>query len=97
MAATETEQEQASSDVQSQDSEQATAQTVELEEAQDAGGEPGEANLDILLDVNMPVTVNLGKTEVPLRRLLQLGPGSVLQLDKQIGQPAELYVQDLSM
>ena len=89
MAPTETEQEQTSLDTRS------TAQNVELEEVQDIAGEPGEANLDILLDVNMPVTVNLGKTEVPFRRLLQLGPGSVLELDKQIGQPAELYVQDV--
>jgi flagellar motor switch protein FliN len=89
MAPTETEQEQTSLDTRS------TAQNVELEEVQDIAGESGEANLDILLDVNMPVTVNLGKTEVPFRRLLQLGPGSVLELDKQIGQPAELYVQDV--
>ena len=75
---------------------QTETQNAEFAEAQDTGGTPGEENLDILLDINMPISVNLGKTEVPFRRLLQLGPGSVLQLDKTIGQPAELYVQDIN-
>ncbi len=39
--------------------------------------------------------VNIGAIEVPFKRLLQLGPGAVLQLDKPIGQPADLYVQDI--
>jgi len=75
---------------------QTEAQNAEFAEAQDTGPAGGEENLDILLDINMPIAVNLGKTEVPFRRLLQLGPGSVLQLDKTIGQPAELYVQDIN-
>ena len=81
---------------QTQVNQQTEAQNAEFAEAQDAGGSTGDENLDILLDINMPVAVNLGKTEVPFRRLLQLAPGSVLQLDKTIGQPAELYVQDIS-
>ena len=71
------------------------AQNAEFTEAEDAGGAPSEENLDVLLDINMPITVNIGSTEVPFKRLLQLGPGSVLQLDKTIGQPAELRVQDI--
>jgi len=81
---------------QTQGNQQTEAQNAEFAEAQDTGGATGEENLDILLDINMPIAVNLGKTEVPFRRLLQLGPGSVLQLDKTIGQPAELYVQDIN-
>ena len=75
--------------------EQTQVQNAELTEAQDVEGAPGEENLDVLLDINMPITVNIGKSVVPFRRLLQLGPGSVLQLDKTIGQPAELYIQDV--
>ncbi len=75
--------------------EQTQGQNAELTEAQDVEGAPGEENLDVLLDINMPITVNIGKSVVPFRRLLQLGPGSVLQLDKTIGQPAELYIQDV--
>jgi flagellar motor switch protein FliN/FliY len=69
-------------------------QNVELDEAVEAGSETGE-NLGILLDIQMSATVVLGNTKVPFKRLLQLSPGSVLKLDKSIGQPAELYVQDI--
>lgn len=54
-----------------------------------AGGQ-----LDILLDMDVPVTVTLGVTQVPVRRLLQLGPGAVLQLDKSIEAPVDLYLKD---
>ncbi len=69
-------------------------QNAELTETAEGGG-TGQASLDVLLEINMPVTVNIGAIEVPFKRLLQLGPGAVLQLDKPIGQPADLYVQDI--
>jgi len=71
-------------------------QTAEFEEACDAGPAAQE-NLAMLLDIQMPITVVLGKTEVPFRRLLQLGPGSVLELDQAVGQPADLYVQGVRL
>jgi flagellar motor switch protein FliN/FliY len=55
----------------------------------------GQENLDLLLDIQMPITVIIGKAEIPLKKLLQLAPGSVLNLDKSIGQPVELFVQDI--
>jgi flagellar motor switch protein FliN/FliY len=69
-------------------------QSVEFLEAAETEGGGSTGNLDILLDVNVPVTVNVGRTEIPIRRLLQLGPGSILQLDKPIGAPADLYLRD---
>ena len=74
----------------------AAVQTADFEEASDAGPS-GRENLSMLLDIQMPITVVLGKTEVPFRRLLQLGPGSVLELDEAVGQPAELYVQGIRL
>lgn len=71
-------------------------QNVEFDQASDAGPAAQE-NLAMLLDIQMPITVVLGKTEVPFRRLLQLGPGSVLELDQAVGQPADLYVQDVRL
>jgi len=38
--------------------------------------------------------VVLGTTQVPIRRLLQLGPGSVLKLEKSIETPVDLYLKD---
>ena len=89
------ETEQVEAPEQEQKSDQVEAQNVEFSEAQEGDVSPDETSLDILLDITMPITVNLGKVEVPFKRLLQLGPGSVLQLDKTIGQPAELCVQGI--
>jgi len=54
----------------------------------------GTGQLDILLDMDVPVTVVLGATQIPVRRLLQLGPGAVLRLEKPIESPAELFLKD---
>jgi flagellar motor switch protein FliN/FliY len=96
MAETEQAQTEQAEQKQTEGQQQTEAQNAEFAEAQDTGGAPSEENLDLLLDISMPVTVNLGKTDVPFKRLLQLGPGSVLQLDKTVGEPAELYVQDIA-
>lgn len=78
---------------QEQETETTQAQNVEFTEATDDSSVGSDGNLDLLLDITMSVTVNLGDAQVPIKRLLQLGPGSVLQLDKLIDEPAELYVQ----
>jgi flagellar motor switch protein FliN/FliY len=70
------------------------AQSVEFSEAVEAEGAGGTGSIDILLDMNVPVTVAIGQTEITVRRLLQLGPGSILKLDKPIDLPADLYLRD---
>ncbi len=87
---------QAQDETQPQEETNATSvQNAEFSEAQETEVVAGEENLDILLDISMPLTINLGNTVMPFRKLLQLGPGSVIQLDKAIGQPAELFIQDI--
>jgi flagellar motor switch protein FliN/FliY len=49
-------------------------------------------NLDILLDVPLQVTVELGKTMIPIRQILEYGQGSLITLDKQAGEPIDLLV-----
>ncbi len=49
-------------------------------------------NLEILLDVPVEVTVELGSCQMPMRDVLQLGNGSVVQLDKIADAPVELLV-----
>ena len=70
------------------------AQSVEFSEADETENTDAGASIDILLDLNVPVTVAIGRKEVPVQRLLQLGPGSVLKLDKPITAPADLYLKD---
>lgn len=70
------------------------AQSVEFPEAADTGAGGAGTSIDILLDMEVPVTVCLGKTAIPIQRLLQLSPGSVLRLDKSVDMPVELYLKD---
>ena len=50
------------------------------------------ANLEILLDVPVKLTVELGSCQMPMRDVLQLNLGSVVQLDKIANTPVDLYV-----
>jgi len=51
-------------------------------------------NIDILLDVPLEVSVELGRTKLVIKDLIQLGPGSIIELDKLIGEPVDLLVND---
>jgi len=73
---------------------QKQVQSVEFPEASGKGPAGSPNKLDILLDMSVPVAVSIGRTEIPVRQLLQLGPGSVLKLDKAIDEPADLYLKD---
>ena len=70
------------------------AQSAEFSEVNATGDTGAGGSIDLLLDVDIAVTVAIGQTEIPVRRLLRLGPGSVLELDKSIGEPADLYLRD---
>ncbi len=69
------------------------AQSVEFSEAVEAEVAGAGGSVDILLDMTVPVTVTIGQTEIPVQRLLRLGPGSVLKLDKSIDEPVDLYLR----
>jgi len=49
-------------------------------------------NLDFILDIPLKVSVELGRSQVVIKDLLQLGQGSVLELDKLAGEPLEVLV-----
>lgn len=70
------------------------AQSVEFSEAAGTEAATGAGSIDVLLAMDVSVTVVIGQTELPVKRLLQLGPGSVLKLDKSIDEPADLYLRD---
>lgn len=69
------------------------AQSAEFSEAVEAEVAGAGGSIDILLDMTVPVTVTIGQTEIPVQRLLRLGPGSVLKLDKSIDDPVDLYLR----
>ena len=51
-------------------------------------------NLDFILDIPLKVSVELGRAKVVIKDLLQLGQGSVLELNKLAGEPLEVKVND---
>jgi len=53
-----------------------------------------EKALDIVLDVKVKVTVQLGSCQLPMRDVLELAPGSVIQLMQHASDPVGLYVND---
>jgi len=53
-----------------------------------------QRDIDFLLDIPLEVTVELGRTKMAVRDLLQLGQGSILELDKSAGEPLEILVNN---
>ena len=78
----------------------AGATAVEEQEGdtnQEEGGkadEGKEANLDLILEIPLSVTVELGRSKMLINDLLQLGQGSVVELTKLVGDPLEVLVND---
>ncbi len=70
--------------------------TEEKEEVENKTEEDGEKtpNLDFILDIPLKLTVELGRTKLLINDLLQLGQGSVIELDKLAGEPLEVLVND---
>jgi len=50
--------------------------------------------LDLVLDVKVKVTVQLGSCQLPMREVLELAPGAVIQLNQHASDPVGLYVND---
>lgn len=56
--------------------------------AQDAG------SLAALYDLTLPVSIELGRTRMTVQEVLALGRGSVVQLERLVGEPVDVYVAD---
>ena len=59
-----------------------------------AGGQgtTGNWNIDLLLDVELPISVSFGHSEMLLKDILKLGAGSVIELDKSVNDPVTIIV-----
>lgn len=53
---------------------------------------PEARNIDILMDVNLPVAIELGRTKMSISEILGMGPGSVVELNKLAGEPVDVLV-----
>lgn len=50
--------------------------------------------LELLLDVKLDVSIELGRSRMLLRDILELGPGAVIELDKMAGETVDLLIND---
>ena len=66
----------------------------EDEKSNSSGNDLKERNLDLILDVPLRVTVELGRTKMIVSELLNLGQGSVVELSKLAGEPMEVMVNE---
>ena len=55
--------------------------------------ERANRNIDMLLDIHIPVLVELGKTEMMISEILELNPGSIIELDSLAGEPVKITVR----
>ncbi len=51
-------------------------------------------NIDLLMDIALDVVIELGRTVMPLKEVLNLGPGAVIELDKLAGDPVDILVNN---
>ena len=66
----------------------------DFEDEQETGKAKEMRNFDLLLDISLPITIELGRTKMLVKDVLELGPGSVIELDKLSGEPVDLYVNE---
>ncbi len=68
------------------------AQGVELDELKDESRPVTDPKLDVILDIPVTLTMEVGGTEIAIRNLLQLSQGSVIELDRVAGEPLDVKV-----
>ncbi len=68
------------------------AQPVTFPSLDDVPARPGGSDISLLLDVPLQVTVELGRTQLKIRNVLELVPGSIIELDKLAGEPVNVLV-----
>src|SRR5690606_30450146 len=68
----------------------ARAEFAELPAGTSSGD--GQLNLDLIMDVRLDVTLEVGRTRISVRNLLNLTQGSVVELDKLVGEPLDVLV-----
>ena len=74
---------------------QAAAEPARFEDLRPSAEGPGreqDANLDVILEIPVTLSVEIGRTRMSIRNLLQLNQGSVVELDRLAGEPMDVLV-----
>ncbi len=76
-------------------SEQAEAEAAPLQEMTESStfsSQEGDVSLDMILDIPVDISMEIGRTKISIRNLLQLTQGSVVELDRLAGEPLDVMV-----
>jgi flagellar motor switch protein FliN/FliY len=71
---------------------EAGAATPPPADAGNAAAHNGEVNIDVILDVPVTLSLEVGRTRLPIRSLLRLNQGSVVELERAAGEYLEVFV-----
>ncbi|WP_049629920.1 flagellar motor switch protein FliN [Cellvibrio sp. pealriver] len=76
------------------DADEAMANTVSFDELKsEVSSRPaGSPDLDVILDIPVSISMEVGRTSITIRNLLQLNQGSVIELDRLAGEPLDVLV-----
>lgn len=72
----------------------ARAQFQDLQKGPSVATVNAEANLDVILDIPVTISMEIGHTKISIRNLLQLNQGSVVELDRLAGEPMDVLVNN---
>jgi flagellar motor switch protein FliN len=67
-------------------------QRLEFDTLNEGSGESADVSLDMILDVPVTLAMEVGRTRISIRNLLQLNQGSVVELDRAAGEPLDVFV-----
>ncbi len=73
-------------------------ENLDLQDLEDSEGAPNgeviDGDLEAVFDVPVKVSAVLGKTNIQISRLLQLGPGAIIELDRKVGEAIDIYINN---
>jgi len=75
-----------------EESTQSEVEPAQLDELTDGGFGVADENMEVILDIPVTISMEIGRTSISIRNLLQLNQGSVVELDRLAGEPMDVLV-----
>lgn len=69
-----------------------SVRTVRFAPINEVSASPVQNSMDLLLDIDLELSVELGRASIPVRDVLNMGPGSIVELDKLAGEPVDILI-----
>ena len=76
------------------DESKVTVQDAQFAPLSAKSGAGGSGSIDMLMDLELPISVELGRVRMLVKDILELGPGAVVELNKFSGEPVDLFINN---